>query len=284
MRDEYADRFANCVVNRSEKDLIMRLPLTLITILVMPFVSGCIVYYLCEYYISKSYLHDSSLEIALFVFLTVFCSLISFTMCSMVSRSKNHSDRDMEWMDSLIGYASVKGCNTDLLKQKRNDANGYGLLLSQTLSYLFWGFTLVLLILSLFLFTSESLSGFAWLGLILIYAVVLIQFIFTLGPAIRFPGNNDSIQSEFTFALRDQLALKGIHIDPMLRSVPNSHRIIWFILTVVTLGLFHVILVFYSIMALNRHMYSQWMYEEKLLKSIMDAEGATGIECYKESR
>lgn len=284
MRDEYADRFANCVVNRSEKDLIMRLPLTLITILVMPFVSGCIVYYLCEYYISKNYLHDSSLEIALFVFLTVFCSLISFTMCSMVSRSKNHSDRDMEWMDSLIGYASNKGCNTDLLKQKRNDANRYGLVLSQVLSYLFWGFTLVLLILSLFLFTNESLSGFAWLGLILIYAVVLIQFIFTLGPAIRFPGNNDATQSEFTFILRDQLALKGIRIDPMLRSVPNSHRVIWFILTVITLGLFHVVLVFYSIMALNRHMYSQWMYEEKLLRSIMDAEGATGIECYKESK
>lgn len=282
MRDEYADRFANCVVSRSEKDLIMRLPLTLITVLLMPFISGCIVYYMCEYYISMNYLHDSSLEIAMFVFLTVFCSLISFTMCSMISRSKNHLNRDMEWMDSLIGYASNKGCNTEIMKMKRDSISNFGLALSQILSYLFWGFTLVLLVLSLYLFTTDSLSEFAWLGLIIIYAVVLVQFVTTLGPAIRFPGNNDRIQSEFTLALRDQLALKGIRIEPMLRSVPNSHRLIWLLLTVITLGLFHVILVFYSIVALNRHMYSQWMYEEKLLKSIMDAEGASGIECFKE--
>ena len=280
MRDEYADRFADCVVNRSEKDLIMRLPLTLVTILIMPFVSGSIVYYLCENYISEGYLQESSLEIALFVFLTVFCSLVSFTMCSMISRSRSHLDRDLEWMDSLIGYASNKGCNVDVLRQKRNNAKGIGLAITQSVSYIFWGLTLLLLLMSLFLFTSESLSGFAWLGLLAVYAVVLIQFVFTLGPAIRFPGNNESLQSDFTMVLRDLLASKGIHIEPMLRSVPNSHRILWLIATVVTLGLFHIVLVFYSMAALNRHMYNQWMYEENLLNTIVKAEGATGIECY----
>jgi hypothetical protein len=37
-------------------------------------------------------------------------------------------------------------------------------------------------------------------------------------------------------------------------------------------------LVIYSIYSLNRHLYNQWAYEERLLGDIMDVEGAIGIE------
>ena len=278
MRNEAADRFADCVVSRTENDLVLRMSLLMITAFVMPLISGLVTFYICNNYVREGVLSADSIEISIYVFFAVLCSIISFIMFSMIGRTGSHRARDDEWMESLIEYAKSKGCDVSGLNKIKSNRGFASLSISRVLSFICWTGTLVLLILTLFFFSTDLSHQYPALSLIVTYLTILFQFFFVMGPTIRFAGNHESDQVQFTRELKSLLAMKGIVIDSMSPAVPRTHRILWFLLTVVTLGLFHVILVIYSIYALNRHLYNQWAYEERLLSTIIGVEGATGIE------
>ena len=278
MRNEAADRFADCVISRTENDLILRMSLLMITAFVMPLVSGLVTFYLCNNYVSEGVLSADSIEISIYVFFAVFCSIISFIMFSMIGRTGSHKVRDDEWMESLIEYAKSKGCDVSRLNKIRSGRGYASLSVSRALSFLCWAGTLVLLILTLFFFTTDLSHHYPGLSLIATYVTLLFQFFFIMGPTIRFAGNHEDDQVQFTRELKSVLAMKGIVVESMSPAVPRTHRILWLLLTIMTLGLFHIVLVIYSIYSLNRHLYNQWAYEERLLGDIMDVEGAIGIE------
>lgn len=278
MRNEAADRFANCVVGRTEYDLILRMSLLVFTSFVMPLVAGLATAFLCNNYVGEGVLSKSSSTIAYVVFAGVFFSIISFIMLSMVGRARSHMIRDREWRASLVDYASSKGCDVSALDGSDMDVGRYSMSTTRIMSMICWITTLLLLALMLFSMSVEALRDYPALIALLVYFMILFQFFFVMGPTIRFAGNHEAMQVEFTRQLKSVLASKGIFIESMSPAVPRSHRFIWLVLTIITLGLFHVVLVIYSIYALNRHMYNQWAYEEGLLQDIIKAEGATGVE------
>lgn len=278
MRNEAADRFADCVVSRSEHDLILRMSLLLFTAFVMPLVAGAISTYIIETYISDGVLTANSTKVSFCVFITVFCSVICFIMYVMVGRTSNHMKRDREWFDSLADYAESKGCDTSELRGINTRYSESAVSLARITSFVCWLSTVVLMFVTLFYFTTDLSAIHPLACLLLIYVIMVLQFFLAMIPTVSFATNHDRYQSRFTESLKGLLASKGVHIESMYGSARRTHKILWLILTIVTFGLFYAVLVIYSVYALNRHIYSQWAYEERLLDAIIDAEGATGIE------
>ena len=215
MRNEAADRFADCVVSRTEKDLILRMSLLLIIAFVMPLVSGLVTFYLCNNYVKEGVLSADSLEISIYVFFAVFCSIISFIMFSMIGRAGSHRARDAEWMDSLIEYAKSKGCDVSRLSKIKTSRGYSSMSMSKALSFMCWVGTLVFMILILFFFSTDSPYYYSGLSLIVIYVTLLFQFFFIMGPTVRFAGIHESDQVQFTRELKSILATKGIFIESM---------------------------------------------------------------------
>ena len=69
----------------------------------------------------------------------------------------------------------------------------------------------------------------------------------------------------------------GINVD-VIRPMVKTHRLIVnLVLFVLTFGIYALYIVGSSTTGMNRHIFSQWGYEEKLLSEIMRIEGSTGI-------
>ena len=110
-RNEWADRFVDCVIRRTEWDA---LPKTngIVLILVLPTIINIILTTTLLAFHQDIFPGDHSLIIATVMGIMVECYLAGFVLFSLAKRTRNHLARDRVWMDSLIGYVESHGADT----------------------------------------------------------------------------------------------------------------------------------------------------------------------------
>lgn len=290
-RNRAADEFANCVVRRGDQDLLLK-PSLMIVSLVVPLLVG-LLFALAVLEVDAGNGHVNFPEDMLpECILAMGCTaafteagLISFMIFNVTRRNRNHLKRDIVWMDSLSDYVDSRGGDSRVMRSVRGryvEGTSKAVSLFSMAVWLFIVVTLALLgILMHYVTDLEEGIGLAALALLLVLPMLLVlflQFIATIGSVLKFPSRHDTIQADFTKALSDACATFGLKVEPMEHTVKKRHAVVHIILTVITLGLYSFVYLIFACRDMNRHLRTQWAYEEDLLERIVDFEGGIGIE------
>lgn len=277
-RNEYADTFADCVIRRTEWDTVMKPGM----VILMMFVPALIALFLVTFVLDEtagSVFTEDSVRAGILIALVTECSVVSFLLYIMASRTGRHQKRDEIWTDSLIGYVRSKGGSTDELESLARKIHKRGRAPLRAISLVLWGFSAVYLLFLAFYFfwTDGNISDHVYLYGTVGYIILIVQFLLTTGTTYGFPRSHEKAQIAFTEELSTQFSRVGIDVAPMERMVGKPHWIICIVLFVITLGLFSLILFIMSCRNMNLHLRNQWDYEERLLEAIIEHEGGNGV-------
>lgn len=277
-RNVWADRFADCVVRRSEWDAILGTVTVLLTLVIPIGLAIVIVTYL--FFIGDDALDDWSITVAIEIGMVAECAVGSYILYSMTRRAHSHLTRDLEWMDSLIGYAESYGADASKLREIRGRTAKGAWKARYMVSRVLLAVNILLLMgVIVYMGLRDSpMSDPVLLEVGAAYIVVMIQFIFTVGATSGFPSKHDALQREFTEELSSRMRPAGLMVEPMPRTVPRRHRVVRALLFIVTLGLYSIPLLLWTNRHMNRHIRAQWEYEDGLLDDVIRFEGGTGIE------
>lgn len=281
MRNEYADRFCDCVVNRSSKDYFIRFHIVLIFLVVVGIITIVMIEPICDYYSNyRMWFIPDSMDIAVMFIVCFLCSLFSFTLMSMGRRAVIHERRDAEWRESLIGYIRSYGGDVTRLEAMGSETGEKGLNVSFAVSFLFWVLICVsIIVLALFQINAGSeMVELSNTAVISIYVFVMLQFLLTIGSIVWYPYGHRRHQVAFTEELSVAFSEHcDIDIRPMTVSSKTHSRLFHVILFIATLGIYSIFLVGLSCAVMNRHIEEQWMFEDELLEKIIEREGAVGV-------
>lgn len=292
-RSRGADRFADNVVHRVDTDTVLK-PWLIVLSLLIPVMFGFLLAYGYLYEDDGRYFRDSIddylLVTLVFGLFLLECGELSFLLYIVVKRNKSHLDRDAQWMDALCLYVDEHRGDSTAMRAIAANCKGVITGPATAVSFAAWVFeVLMLVILGVLLAVTapDGLEGYRSKAAILLpptLIVLLAQLIITSGSAFGFPARHDKLQSEFTKELSSSASAFGLSIGPMPHIV--QIRKLWphIVLAVVTLGLYLFVYLFISCREMNRHLASQWEYEEYLLRSIISFEGGTGVEAVGQAK
>ncbi len=280
-RNDAADRFVDCVINRGRYDSVTRTSL-LITSMLVPVLFGLIM----TSYASSNHpdvfdIHTDG-AIACAIVASVECGVISFILLFMSRRSKRHMRRDVEWMSSLCDYVDSVGGNSTDMRRISKEADMLTTKINNGASMAIWAFTALYI-------CAIGIMSYHRVGIMdtnitavyaACYALVIVQYLITAGSVSRFPSKHDKLQCEFTETMSKELRRAGIPAEPMRRCTGNLHPVINTVLFIVTLGSYSVVIIILSNIRFGNHVKGQWKYEEKLMETMIRSQGATGIEGY----
>jgi len=114
--------------------------------------------------------------------------------------------------------------------------------------------------------------------------LLMLQFLITVGSVLGFPARHDKMQADFTGAMCKEFDRFGFCAEPFSHDIPSSRIWVHALLMLLSLGLYSVIYLFISCKEMNSHLVGQWVYEEDLMRRMIDFEGGIGIEAVTAER
>lgn len=271
-----ANRFVNCVMNRSRHDTVMRGGLVVL-LAVLPLIAlfyGAIV-------ISLKHSDDDLLSFVSAVCLTFMFYAQMLVIFFIYRRLIDHSTRDIEWRFALMEYARGYGCNDTRLMGINNSA----LVEERTSAEK----PAIILILLLFLFImicmgfpevfNVNTDGAINVAFVLLISMLeaFLMFCFVLVYLIKAPHVHESTQIEFTEEFARQMEQVGITVPVMPKAVKNMVIGLSVVLVIITFGLFIFVILYKTFVNTNYHIMNQWEYEVRLMNVIIENEGGIGV-------
>lgn len=281
-RNQWADRFTDIVVRRTDYDSVPGTD-TVILILLVPMLISVVVTSLLLAYHANVFDNADTLYITAVMGMLTECCLAAFVLFSLTNRSRRHVVRDTVWMDSLIDYAESHGADTTGMRSIRDEVpHNYNI--SAFVSAGLWMVITAIVIVDGILMSRAGLTDLTIRFLIYAYLLVLVQFAVTLGSTAIFPYRHDDMQCRFTTEMSKACKSFGLSVKQMEPTVRKPRFIINVVLFVITLGLYAFILLLLANHRTNRHIMSQWKYESNLMITIIRFEGGIGVEGYGDNQ
>lgn len=288
MGNRFVDDFLTCVIGRSENDTIVRINSILLVMVMVPFV--VIILVLDAHWVYSTYIAEDPTQIISFSqfvlnhiddFLgahLVECTVGTYLLFMIMKELVNHCQRDMIWMDALIGYAGSKGCDTSAMEEVKGSMKFERAILLAKI-FLAWFVLVFFLCVAQALFLSnmnmDSQVGVYTINVLVMEMVIQIAFcgLYLFNVVQRFDASQVRFTELFVDAMGDQL--EGI--EPMVSNIRTHRILVHLLLVIVTLGLYSFPFFLVSVFRMNKHIDVQWPYEENLLNAILRKEGAIGI-------
>ena len=266
-----ADRFLNCVLHRSDRDVLLSFAVMLIAVIGVP---GLIIWQVVLMYIDNDFMPHSILEFYIYIlFMSMLIAFFAFWLTFALHR---HHERDVEWTASLAEYAEGQGKNTIAMEALSEE-------METAMNRKFFWIALALFVIFV---VSNVLQGIFYffmsdeLALILEnFTIAYIAICMSLTDLYVMDRiqKMDSIQSRFSQAFSDSM----VDEVPVLGSMnERKHQRLWphAILMVVTLGLYGLIYLIWVVHTMNGHIKKQWVYEREVLEWMMAKDNVDSID------
>ena len=266
-----ADRFLNCVLHRSDRDVVLSFVVTIIAVIGVP---GLIVWELASIYLEYEVVPHSIVE---FYIYTLFMSiLIAFFSFWLVFALHRHHERDVEWEASLTEYAEGQGKNTIAMEALTKEMDRI------VNPRVFW----IALVLFVIIVISNLLQGIFYLFMsdelvfilenFTIAYVALSMSLIDLYVLDRIQ-KIDSIQSRFTQSFSDSMVNEAPVIVTM-NERKKQHLWPHALLMAVTLGLYGLFFIIWVAHTMNDHIKKQWTYEREVVEWMMAKDNVDSID------
>ncbi len=287
--------FRECVDARYQNDTVMNGFATLLVILT-PLAVLLIVYLLSNTDTAYGVLTDY-IEKAVVICVAFESYVLLIVVYRLYTRLIKHSKRDKMWMMALTGYARSKGADTTKLEYSMKAARRKEhflvrpiafLLIAAMFVFLLWTVMdavpyiedlnggnkdFVVIISGEVLFTPDVV----YITIVGGFVIMFFAMIFVFIPTVKFAGNHEFRQVEFTRVFCKTMDTVGIHFRPMTQVVKRKSAFLALILMVFT-GMYAM--VFYTFILfrdMNNHLMNQWEYENELLRAV-ESDGACGFD------
>lgn len=266
-----ADRFLNCVLNRSKKDIILKILVLLLVVLGTPayMLNGIVSYQL-----------DTEFDLSQYFNVVLFmCVVAAYVMYNIVKSLVRHKERDVEWMSALIEYATYFGGDTQKLSEIRDDLSGLVTRNYQRGAFvLFVAITVAVVVQAvldmLWLIQFEQLGIFEVFDMVFIF-VILSTICLIVHDRISMI---DVLQYRFTLVFSKMMNDDVHHLDPMPKVVWRSKPLRHMILMCATLGFYSIPYALWTVHQMNLHIKRQWTYERKALEWMAARDGAVAVD------
>ncbi len=287
--------FRECVDARYQNDTVMNGFATLLVILT-PLAVLLIVFLLSTTDSTYGVLSDY-IEKAVVICIAFESYVLLIVVYRLYTRLTKHSKRDRMWMMSLTEYARSKGADTKKLEYSMKQAFRKEhffvkpiaiLLLAMMFVFLLWtvmeavpyiedlngGNKDFVIIMAGEIVANIDVAFIAILGgFVLMFFAMLFVFI----PTVKYAGNHEFRQVEFTKVFCSTMATVGIQFRPMTQVVNRKSAFLALLLMMFT-GMYAMI--FYTFILfrdMNNHLMNQWEYEAELLRAV-ESDGRTGFD------
>lgn len=274
-----ADRFLNCVLNRSGKDTVMKTVVLMLVALGTPIY---MVYGITKFQVeTEQFLPEPYFSVVLLMGI-----IAAYLIYAIVRTMVQHLERDEEWMSSLIDYASCNGKDTlhlsEILRSMTGLANrNY----ERAAFYLFITVAVIYTMLAityLFIYIEDHvlviLEVFTTASVLLILGVVS-------GIVHDRMGMIDILQCRFTKEFSEMMCDGEHYIGTMSKGKWVNNPLMHTILTLATLGFYSVPFTLWTVHRMNLHIKVQWDYERSVLEWMASRDGAIDVtKVEKESR
>ena len=307
MENEALDRFLNCVLQRSRKDRFLD---PLVILLIIPgslFMEGLI---MLSIYLDWGVVPRLSVsgQFCLVMFLVM---EVSFILYILMKSMTFHTRRDAVWTESLTEYAEGKGKDVSELRRLSDDMVSNVIERGSLVAFLAFlaisFFMLLIFFLIDFIRTPEdTLLLIENTFIIAVIAEALVIFMLITLKMDRL----DSTQCRFTVLFEelmgDELMAGCMYLKrrdlKKVQAVLLALSFLLFLTVIVThdileddgivlyhtsspivlfLMIYSVLLFFYTVYVMNRHLRAQWGYESKLLAMISVHEGVKSVKRFK---
>lgn len=271
MRNAGADAFLDCIMKRSSYDTLIHMGTILLLVILLPFVTSLYIS------LNDTILSNETLE-ALAGARILENLIFNFIVFAIVLSLNKHHRRDILWMEALTEYAHSHGHNTASLtvtcarlRKDRTEAVTKGFLIYLIL------LTVASVFIGLFISIKElDMEACNWINS---FSSMMMLIVLSIATAYQFHTlrRHDSLQNRFIALFKDMMRPDLGNIETHYRRIWSKR--VWFhiILMVITGGLYSLFFVFYVVHSMNAHITSQHRFEGKLMRRIMEKEGAVGI-------
>lgn len=240
---------------------------------------------------------EDYLDIAVVTCLALESFVMTVIMFRMYDRLRMHSQRDLEWMSYLIGYAGKKGadtsamreCYSECVSEERFRMRPYAIAVV-IIMILFTGWAIIAgvsqvddlaggnphIVFRVFgttVFSQDVVHTVITVSMVIILLMALTVFV----PSYLYPHRHELRQVKFTQAMTDALAEKGIRIRPMEERTFRSSENRILLAMLLTAGYGSLPLMFAAFRHMNVHLINQWDYEARLLVAL-HTEGRSGFD------
>ena len=303
MGEAALDRFLNCVLQRSWKDRFLN-PLVILLIIPGSLVMEGVI--MLSIYLNWGIVPRLSVsgQFCLLLFLVM---EVSFILYILMKSMTFHTRRDAVWTDSLTEYAEDKGKDTTELRRLSDDMVSNTIERGSLVAFLIFLAISFFMVLVFFLidFIHASSNTLLPIESIFIIAVIAEAVVICLLIILKM-DKLDSIQCRFTVLFEelmgDEMSVGGMSLKSrdfkkvqavllavslfLSLSVMTIHYhlegsgIVFYDTSspiVLFLIIYSVLLFFYTVYVMNRHLRAQWGYESKLLATISMHEGVKSV-------
>ena len=268
-----ADRFLNCVLNRSEKDLVLKILVLMLIVLGTP---AYMLYGMIKFQIQAEYVYTLDMYYTIVLLMGIVAVFLIFNMISALIR---HHERDVEWMSSLIEYANHFGKDVSALVDIRDEF--LGLTSRKYLRMAFWLFVAVTvadtvqMMYYAFYYMEEDVAIASEMMTAL---VILVSLSISNGYVYYTMWRVDTLQCSFTEVFAEMMSEEEHILQPMERRCKEPRLWIHVVLMIATLGIYTQVFALMTVHKMNLHIKGQWRYERSVLEWMGRKDGAVGVE------
>lgn len=267
-----ADRFLNCVLNRSKRDMVLKILVLLLIVLGTPayMINGILSF---QIGIGEFYL-DHYFTVVMFM-----SAIAAYIIYDIVKSLVQHKERDVEWMSALIEYASFFGKDTEGLSSIRDEIPGL-----VTRGYLKGAFLLFIAeAVWAIVQATLDMSFFLESEVIIVIEVIDTAFIFVMLSVVCLIVHDrisiiDVLQSRFTAVFSELMDDGNRRLEPMPKAVWRSKPLRHMFLMIATLGFYSIPYSLWTVHQMNLHIKRQWAYERSVLEWMAARDGAISVE------
>lgn len=188
---------------------------------------------------------------------------------SMYGRLVGHSERDIEWRESLISFAESKGADTSKLRIRHES------IMKKEHFRMRVMLIVLLAVMVVLCYRAMTVDGYdSPERILMIFVPPVLGFFLTLPKNLFFPYRHEKRQIQFTEDLRNALRPCGIDVPAMPRVVKHRNLFTCLILLFITFGLYSFALMVIMFKSMNNHIRYQHEYEDRLLAHLEGRDGA----------
>ncbi|MBQ3735405.1 MAG: hypothetical protein II855_00575 [Candidatus Methanomethylophilaceae archaeon] len=299
--------FSEAVKLRYRTDLIMKVPLTVMIVL-MPLIVYLAIMSISNMGGQYDIINDFDNAVVI-VMMMIQYLVIALVLYKLYARLQDHSRRDSRWRSSLIGYMRERDAPVEELEalhkkiqwRERFPAR-VPVLIVMGILYFITAFFFIIYIPDMEATDYTSVNKItAWVTENIIdrtiqfgsggsletrvfsavqqieLALILVLFLMVFTHIVRFPENHEANQAEFTRLMAESLQSLGMTVPPMEQFTPRIGLLLPGegspkALRIAAIPFSALLYPFYSILLsagdMNDHLKNQWSYESELLKYI----------------
>ena len=273
MKAPGAERFLNCVMHRSQSDAVVLVAVILLVVLGTP---SQLFYTIYSFY---SYTEQSFDLIDLYTMILFMGIIATFVLYKMVKSLTDHHARDVEWTGSLTEYAESCGKDVTELRAIGSEISAVtGIAATKTAQLCFIVVFFFNMSLAIFYAMSfEYHEDVIYTSEVILLTLIQVDLCLSTLYVYHCFSKLDALQCRFTEAFSEIMS-EGDRLKTLSTGIRQHKLWIHAALMIVTLGIYALPFMLWTVHTQNVHILSQWDYETDLLHWMGVRDGAKGIE------